>query len=293
MYFSKKRNSKEISTDNISDELSKNTIEKTTSNKQKKIIKLTDDEIASFVNQEILDRTIGTTSYDYNKKLDKKLKEAALIIFNSKKISALMLQREMRLGYNRVGRIIDQLEIIGMVSAFNQETKSRTILINHEEKIDILIEKYISASKSPERKFFETNILPNKNDYIEKKVNEYFENLYNEELKERIRQEILEKEKTKAEQEKAKKLRKEVIQELSQMGVITTEDYTSKKREPIPQDVQNKVWNRDGGKCVKCGNNENLEFDHIIPFSKGGSNTYRNLQLLCQECNRKKSNNIG
>jgi len=47
-----------------------------------------------------------------------------------------------------------------------------------------------------------------------------------------------------------------------------------------------------GSKCVKCGSNENLEFDHIIPFSKGGSSTARNLQLLCEECNRQKSDNI-
>jgi 5-methylcytosine-specific restriction endonuclease McrA len=68
---------------------------------------------------------------------------------------------------------------------------------------------------------------------------------------------------------------------------------SNKKREAIPQDVQDKVWLRDGGKCVKCGSSENLEFDHIIPFSKGGANTYRNLQLLCEKCNREKSNKIG
>lgn len=61
----------------------------------------------------------------------------------------------------------------------------------------------------------------------------------------------------------------------------------------IPQDVKDKVWNRDGGKCVECGSNQNLEFDHIIPFSKGGANTYRNLQLLCESCNRSKSDSIG
>ena len=67
----------------------------------------------------------------------------------------------------------------------------------------------------------------------------------------------------------------------------------TKRREPIPQHVQDAVWRRDGGKCVKCGSQENLEFDHIIPLSKGGSNTVRNIQLLCQKCNREKSNKIG
>lgn len=60
----------------------------------------------------------------------------------------------------------------------------------------------------------------------------------------------------------------------------------------IPVEVQRKVWRRDGGKCAKCGSREKLEFDHIIPLSKGGSNTARNIELLCEKCNREKSNNI-
>lgn len=61
----------------------------------------------------------------------------------------------------------------------------------------------------------------------------------------------------------------------------------------MSQEVKDLVWNRDNGKCRECSNNQKLEFDHIIPFSKGGSNTYRNIQLLCEPCNRKKSNKIG
>jgi len=66
-----------------------------------------------------------------------------------------------------------------------------------------------------------------------------------------------------------------------------------KRSRRISQDVKDKVWNRDKGKCVECDSNENLEFDHIIPVSKGGANTYRNLQLLCENCNRSKSDKIG
>ena len=67
---------------------------------------------------------------------------------------------------------------------------------------------------------------------------------------------------------------------------------SSNTRLPIPDGVKMFVWKRDQGKCVKCGSQINLEFDHIIPVSKGGSNTARNIELLCESCNRKKSNNI-
>jgi len=66
-----------------------------------------------------------------------------------------------------------------------------------------------------------------------------------------------------------------------------------KRSRRISQDVKDKVWRRDEAKCVECGSNENLEFDHIIPHSKGGANTYRNIQLLCEKCNRSKSAKIG
>lgn len=65
------------------------------------------------------------------------------------------------------------------------------------------------------------------------------------------------------------------------------------RRPPITEAVRIHVWQRDRGECVLCGSRENLEYDHIIPFSKGGSSTARNLQLLCEACNRKKSDRIG
>ena len=65
------------------------------------------------------------------------------------------------------------------------------------------------------------------------------------------------------------------------------------KRERIPQDVKVIVWQRDGGRCVDCGSQTDLEFDHIIPLALGGSNTVRNLQLLCASCNRRKGATLG
>lgn len=64
------------------------------------------------------------------------------------------------------------------------------------------------------------------------------------------------------------------------------------RREAIPRLVQREVWQRDGGQCVECSTRERLCFDHIVPFSRGGTNTVRNIQLLCERCNLSKSNQI-
>jgi hypothetical protein len=56
----------------------------------------------------------------------------------------------------------------------------------------------------------------------------------------------------------------------------------------IPSNVKQHVWRRDGGRCVQCGSTTNLEYDHDIPVSRGGSNTERNVRILCRSCNRKK-----
>lgn len=50
------------------------------------------------------------------------------------------------------------------------------------------------------------------------------------------------------------------------------------------------VFTRDGGVCQCCGSSDNIEYDHIIPYSCGGSSDVSNIQLLCMKCNRSKSN---
>jgi len=64
-------------------------------------------------------------------------------------------------------------------------------------------------------------------------------------------------------------------------------------RRIIPSKVKQEVWKRDEGKCVKCGSNENLHFDHVIPHSKGGTSiTAENIQILCAKHNLEKRDNI-
>jgi hypothetical protein len=64
------------------------------------------------------------------------------------------------------------------------------------------------------------------------------------------------------------------------------------RREAIPERVRHEVWRRDLGTCVQCGSRARLEFDHIIPVSRGGSNTTRNIELRCEPCNRRKGARI-
>ena len=65
------------------------------------------------------------------------------------------------------------------------------------------------------------------------------------------------------------------------------------RRLAIPSSVRVEVWKRDGGRCSRCDSRERLEFDHIIPLSLGGSNTSRNIELLCEMCNRAKAASIS
>lgn len=61
----------------------------------------------------------------------------------------------------------------------------------------------------------------------------------------------------------------------------------------IPTSVKLEVWQRDKGKCVTCGSTDNLHFDHILPFSKGGTSLKaENIQLLCARHNLQKRDKI-
>lgn len=61
----------------------------------------------------------------------------------------------------------------------------------------------------------------------------------------------------------------------------------------IPSTVKQEVWKRDGGRCVECKATDDLHFDHIIPYSAGGSSTKaENIQILCARHNLEKRDDI-
>lgn len=65
------------------------------------------------------------------------------------------------------------------------------------------------------------------------------------------------------------------------------------RRRIIPTHVKLEVWKRDGGRCVVCGATDELHFDHIVPYSKGGTSLVaENIQLLCARHNIQKRDRI-
>lgn len=76
-------------------------------------------------------------------------------------------------------------------------------------------------------------------------------------------------------------------------SVVMTPLQGAERRRIIPTPVKLEVWKRDEGKCVVCGATDELHFDHIIPFSKGGTSLKAdNVQLLCARHNLEKRDKI-
>lgn len=71
------------------------------------------------------------------------------------------------------------------------------------------------------------------------------------------------------------------------------QETEAKRSRVIPTNIKLEVWQRDKGKCVECGASDELHFDHILPFSKGGTSLKsENVQLLCARHNLQKSAKI-
>lgn len=59
-------------------------------------------------------------------------------------------------------------------------------------------------------------------------------------------------------------------------------------KKKIPRALAKLVFERDGYRCVTCGDHLDLCCDHVIAESKGGPTTFENLQTMCRPCNSRK-----
>jgi hypothetical protein len=76
-------------------------------------------------------------------------------------------------------------------------------------------------------------------------------------------------------------------------SVLTATAPFSDHDRVIPSAIKLEVWKRDKARCVQCGSTENLHFDHIIPYSRGGSSKdAKNIQILCSRHNLAKHDRI-
>ncbi len=65
-----------------------------------------------------------------------------------------------------------------------------------------------------------------------------------------------------------------------------------KKRKPIQKLIKDGLYRNQRGKCMCCGRKLDLadmHTDHKIPIDHGGSNSEKNLQMLCGPCNTRDS----
>jgi hypothetical protein len=73
----------------------------------------------------------------------------------------------------------------------------------------------------------------------------------------------------------------------------TAQSPSAENDRVIPSAVKLEVWKRDQGQCVRCGSRDSLHFDHIIPYSQGGSSKdSKNIQILCAKHNLEKHDRI-
>lgn len=70
----------------------------------------------------------------------------------------------------------------------------------------------------------------------------------------------------------------------------TREEWASRY---VSKAARDEVMERDGNCCRECQSTTDLEIDHVVPISRGGSGEIENLQVLCRSCNRKKRSRVS
>ena len=72
----------------------------------------------------------SSNEFDISDNQDELLKDAAILVVDAQQASVSLLQRKFRIGYSRAGRIVDELESLGIVSGYSG-SKAREVLVDH------------------------------------------------------------------------------------------------------------------------------------------------------------------
>lgn len=95
----------------------------------------------TFLLPEYLDETSEPSKEVDMKQLDDKFEEAARLVVLHQHGSTSLIQRKLALGYNRAGKIIDQLETAGIVGPF-EGSKAREVLVKTEAELNEILKEY-------------------------------------------------------------------------------------------------------------------------------------------------------
>ena len=94
---------------------------------------------SAYILPEYVEENTSTLDLDPSER-DDLFREAAEVIVTAQQGSASLLQRKLKLGYNRAGRIIDQMEVAGIVGPF-EGSKARQVLIPDDMGLEELLNK--------------------------------------------------------------------------------------------------------------------------------------------------------
>ena len=73
----------------------------------------------------------------------------------------------------------------------------------------------------------------------------------------------------------------------------TDEPAPATRQDDVSPLVRFAVWCRDRGRCVDCRSSDDIEYDQIIPFSKGGLRWIANVELRCATCREQRAVNTA
>lgn len=92
---------------------------------------------SAYILPEYVEENTGNLDLDPSDR-DELFREAAEVIVTAQQGSASLLQRKLKLGYNRAGRIIDQMEVAGIVGPF-EGSKARQVLVSDLNALDTIL----------------------------------------------------------------------------------------------------------------------------------------------------------